>query len=536
MRGGKLVWVTAMAFLLMSSFRGYAQETVFSLLKSQTELADQYYAEKNYRKALSLYRNQYRKDHSAGALRVKMARCHYFLKEYKQAANVFESYTRSGAKLSASDRFCFAESLASTGNYKKAVDAYYDYLKLVPDDELVVQKIWRLDNIQFLYEDSLHYAVRSMTLNTTAGELNPVPYKNGFILMSNRKEVQVVQEVDASNSPFYKAYFVPSTYDSINGILKYGAPILFSRDLFSRFHTARVVFYNEGKKMVFASTGEKADAQGARTFRIYFAEEQQGEWKVKESFPYNSDDYSMSDPTINNEGTVLYFTSDKPGGMGGKDIYRAEYKNERWSNPENLGDAINTAHDETFPFLHPDKSLYFSSNGHPGMGGLDIFKTQYHEGAWKEVTNIGSPVNSSLDDFGIYIDSLSTHGYFSSNRKNAGFDDDLYEFDMDLQTYPLVIHGIVQMKEHNWSDSSALQPVSRAKLLLIDNIKDVVVLETHSDENGNFTMSIPYFSKYKIRIIASGEDEHIVSLEIPKYRKIDSKHEIVIVKDVFQSK
>jgi hypothetical protein len=223
------------------------------------------------------------------------------------------------------------------------------------------------------------------------------------------------------------------------------------------------------------------------------------------------------------------------GGFGGKDIYRSRYQGGQWSAPENLGETVNTVYDEVFPYLHLNKTLYFSSNGHPGLGGLDIFKVLLKENDFDEVQNAGFPINTKSDEFGIIIDSLSTHGYFSSNRKKGGYDDDIYEFDMDLQTYPLDISGLIRFKEHNWSDSSEIKPLGNAKFFLVDNIRNVVVYENSSDSTGNFSLLIPYFSKYRIRVVEEGGEEHVVSLDIPKHRKLHNKHEIVIVKDAFRT-
>jgi hypothetical protein len=223
-----------------------------------------------------------------------------------------------------------------------------------------------------------------------------------------------------------------------------------------------------------------------------------------------------------------------PGGFGGKDIYRSVNINGSWSKPENLGEAINTAYDETAPFLHLKKVLYFASSGHAGLGGTDIFKVMITNSSAGEVENMGYPINSTSDEFGINIDSLSTHGYFSSNRKNGGYDDDLYEFDMDLQTYPLELMGTLRFKEFAWNDSSELKPLGNARYYLIDNLREVIVHEGTSDEKGNFKWTIPYFSKYRVRVIGPDNDEHVVSLEIPKHRKDQSNHEIVVVKDLFK--
>jgi hypothetical protein len=355
------------------------------------------------------------------------------------------------------------------------------------------------------------------------------------VFLSNRKGMEVIEKIDGSlNTPFYKMYFSARSPDSA---IRYTKPSFFSRHLTKGFHAGPVAFYAAQKKMVFASTGVDGPGDARRPLQLYFAAEEEGHWKITGTFSHNSDLHSLTDPAINADGTVLYFSSDMHGGQGGKDLYRSELKDGQWSAPENLGETINTIHDEVFPFLHQENELYFSSNGHPGLGGLDIFRSRLLSKNFGEVTNAGYPLNSHGDDFGIVVDSLGMHGYLTSNRKNGAYDDDLYAFDIDLQTYPLDVSGVIRVKEHSWSDSSELKPFSNARMFLYDNLREAIVKESVSDGNGNFTITIPHFSSYTMRVAGPGNDkhEHIVSFEIPRYRNThDVKHEIVIVKDILQ--
>jgi tetratricopeptide (TPR) repeat protein len=534
MRTKRMILIIILTWLIVCQFAS-AQETVFTLFKKQSRLADEYYQNKNYSAALQIYSNLYKKD-STASLPIKIAQCFYFLKEYRKSIEEFKqalSYTQ----LNSTDQFYYAESLAAIGDYKNAIQIYRECLKKSPNLSLIAQKIWRLNNIQYLYEDSVHYVVRPVSLNTSNGELCPVPLDNGLVFISNRKEVQLVEKTDAAlNKPFYKAYFSATSPDTAKrGMLHYKRPALFHKDFYSQFHAGPLAFYNHQKKMVFASVDNKAGEEGKRTLHLFFAAETNGRWKITNEFPFNSTAYSVTDPSINEDGTILYFSSDMNGGFGGKDIYRSHYENGQWSGPENLGESINTPYDEVFPYLHSNRTLYFSSNGHPGMGGLDIFKSLLRGKDFDEVQNAGYPINTHSDEFGIILDSLSSHGYFTSNRKNEGYDDDLYEVDIDLQTYPLEISGLMRYKESTWNESTDLKPFAHARFYLIDNIRDVTVQEGTSDENGNFKWIIPYFSKYRIRVVGPDNDEHVVSLEIPKQRHLHSNHEIVIVKDVFRS-
>jgi hypothetical protein len=520
--------------LLTVAEKAACQETVFSLLSNNLKKADKHFNNKNYLDALSLYQS-IAKRKSSRDLDLKIARSYHFLKNYKQAIAVYEKYAIEN-KLPSTDLYYYAEAQSGISNYDKAIKSHQDYLERVPEDPLIIKKIWRLNNIQYLYEDSLHYAVRPIHVNTTEGELCAVPYQNGLVFISNRKQVQVIEETDGSrHAPFYRIYYAKGVTDTTaRESLEYGSVILFDKGLTSRFHVGAPSFYDRQTKLIFASTENKAGRDGRRTLQLYFAEKGDEGWRITSKFPFNSSPHSISHPTISEDGKILYFSSDMGGGMGGKDIYKSEFMNGQWSKPKNLGEPVNTTQDEVFPYLH-QHTLYFSSNGHAGLGGLDLFKSEITPGGYDEPQNVGYPLNTSYDDFGITIDSASTHGYFSSNRSKGGYNDDIYEFDMDFQTYPLEINGVMRFKEHGLADSLELKVMANARIFLIDNTRNVTVHESTSDINGNFSMIVPYLSKYKIRVVGEENDENIVSLEIPKHRKEDSKHEIVIVKDLFKS-
>jgi tetratricopeptide (TPR) repeat protein len=534
-RKNKICLAVGMILSLTVSLGAYGQENVFELLKSDMRLADEYYREKNYQKALQLYWNLHKNDPETEDLNIKIARCYYFLKEYRKSASVYEALKQSNKKLPHLDLYYLAEVQASAGNYVKAIETYREYLKTDPGDTTVAQKIWRLSNVAYLYEDSLHYAVRPVSINTEAGEICPRWYKDGIMFLSNRKATQVIEKLDQSNGAFYKTYFSKASPDSLReNILSYKKPVLVEGEIASKLHCGPMAFYENGRKMVFASSGKSENESQPRTLQLYFAEERNGNWETVQSFAGNSNDYSVTDPTITADGMELYFSSDMKGGFGGNDIYRCVFRDGAWTKPVNLGWQVNTPYNEVSPFIQRGNTLYFSSDGHPGLGGLDIFKVQLHDGEWGEVMNLGYPINTAADEFGVIIDSLSTHGYFSSNRKRAGFDDDLYEFDIDLQHYPLTVAGLIHTKENILTDSLQLQPFAHAKILLIDNIRHVTVYETLTDDDGNFSIVVPYFSKFRITVTGADGHEHVVSLEISKNRKMNTRHEIVIVKDYFQ--
>jgi outer membrane protein OmpA-like peptidoglycan-associated protein len=163
--------------------------------------------------------------------------------------------------------------------------------------------------------------------------------------------------------------------------------------------------------------------------KLYIAEVGDGEWKEEREFKYNSDEYSVGHPALGTGDSLLYFVSDMPGGFGGTDIYVCERAGGDWLAPKNLGPEINTEGDEMFPWVNEEGVLYFSSDGHGGLGGLDVFRVKSEGGSWVRLKNLGSPINSPQDDFGLIRDREDkSRGYFTSDRTGGQGSDDIYSF------------------------------------------------------------------------------------------------------------
>ncbi len=212
----------------------------------------------------------------------------------------------------------------------------------------------------------------------------------------------------------------------------------FSKHLNSKYHEGPCTFFHDGSKIIFTRNGnsggggifgQKKDV--IDRLKLYSADKKGNDWSNIRELPFNSSDYSCGHPTISFDDKVLFFVSDMPGGYGGTDIYVTRFNNGEWSKPMNLGGGVNTAGNEMFPFVDKEGGLFFSSDGHPGLGDLDIFYVKTDLKTLKAsgpVRNAGAPINSSRDDFGIISDAQRQSGYFSSNRKRGGGDDDIYRF------------------------------------------------------------------------------------------------------------
>lgn len=511
-----------------------AQQSVFEVFTSDKVLANQYFERGELKEAIRLAE----RSRSADSYLI-IARSNYRLKEYQKSLNAYESYVASGKKLTTEDNRTYAEVNLSLKKYEQALAAFQQVLQAEPANQEVMQKIWRISNIDYLYEDSVHFATRLLGINTPHSEWGAVPVRNGLLFLSNRPSANPVKKVDAAtHQSFYRMLNTSEKPDTLlEGWGKlYGKPGFYVEAPDVSGNAAGFCLYGNGLKMIFTASANEKNSKGIRTLGLYFAELQGDRWKIVRSFDHNNAAWSITDPALDTVNNVLYFASDKPGGYGRMDLYQSNLANGRWAEPVNLGDVINTSGDEIFPYYHQN-SLYFSSSGQPGMGGLDIFKAYLTGNQSEEPVNLGYPMNSSNDDFSITLtDSKGTHGFFSSNRKQGGLDDDIYEFDMDMQTYPFEITGVIKQMDHTWNkDSVEIRTLTNAKILLVDNVRNLTVQETNSNESGEFSLKIPYFSKYAVRVVDADGVESIVVFEIPRQRKESTVHEIVIVKDIFQS-
>ena len=519
------------AVLLLVTGTAYCQESIFNGLRSDTKRADRYYSINEYQNALDLYLADERKKNSSTQISLKIGRTYFQLKEYKNSAFWYNKYLSHSNSLPDEDLYNYAEVLTSTSDYNKAIIFYKRYQQAYPNDKSVIGKIWRLSNIQYLLEDSIYYSIKLADIKLAGAAYSPAYYKNGLVFVADKMEIGGISKVDGFNNTQFKTlYYTEIQRDTLNSEMWYNFSEVtgFSEDLASKYNTGPITFFPGDDKMIFTRNGDYNQQQGSR-LQLFIAEKSNGKWHEIEPLPFNSMNYSVSSPALNKDGTILYFVSDMPGGFGQKDLYVSYFKNNTWTSPKNLGDAVNTPGDEDSPFVH-NTNLYFSSNGHNGLGGLDIYKIDYRFLS-EQVTNMGYPVNSSFDDFGIALNENGTRGFISSNRLKGGFDDNIYEIEIDLQSYPLTIKGKVKYKELNWRESIRDELLVNADLLLIDNRRKIQVGSSTTDSLGNFELAIPYASSYVLKIVSPGIGEITVKLEIPKNKKPDNMHDIVIIKN-----
>ena len=258
-------------------------------------------------------------------------------------------------------------------------------------------------------------------------------------------------------------------------------PKLFSKHLRSDFHTGGVCFSNSEKTIYFTETIPKDTHSVLKIFRAQLID---GKWRHKRELNFNSDNYSCAHPALSPDEAYLYFSSDMPGGYGGKDLYRCEKADSGWGSPINLGSSINTPGDEMFPYLYRNHVLFFTSNGYVGYGGLDIFSSVYKGSAWNRIRVEKRPLNSSADDFALVFNPRNEHEIlFSSNRDGNGTKDGIFY----IYKYPVPADTI----SGQLYDELTENPIDGAFVYAIDRNTSDTLASTKSDKDGKFKMIIP---------------------------------------------
>lgn len=277
--------------------------------------------------------------------------------------------------------------------------------------------------------DKKVFMTNEATINSEGLEYSPAFLDDGIVFISTQTAAKRYKVRDKRINKNIMSIFQAQRED--NGLLK--PPVPFAFELLSTVHEGPLTFNRTADNIFFTrnniKNGKKKKAKdGIVKLKIYSAEKVGDDWKNIEELPFNDDQSNTMHPSISVEGDALYFASDRPGGIGGMDIYVAYRRGGVWSEPENLGPTINTESDEVFPFIHADGTLYFASKGHPGFGELDIFSSRNIGGSWASPVNLSTPFNSEQDDFGFIIDRDKKNGYISSNRNGGRGGDDIYSF------------------------------------------------------------------------------------------------------------
>ncbi|MEO7531648.1 MAG: tetratricopeptide repeat protein, partial [Sediminibacterium sp.] len=474
-----------------------------------------------------------------------IAEAYWYVKNYDSALLYYKLYESKHGSLF-STRQHIAELSANHKQYAEATTIYKKLTTELPkkSDKLLAERLKGFSNTQSFLRDSLDYSIRLLNLNTQQQDFSPQYFQRGMVFVSNRYSKKTAEkEFGWDGLPFANIYWVKDTADlyttdtvagfssrthTVNNIKanddytsqtsndndiivvtgarsNYNGTIhrlaKFSDELNTKYNYGPLCFNKAGDKVYFTRNNLNAN-KGRYNLEICIATMDKGTWGDIKVLPFVQPDYDFYHPALSNDESRLYFCSNKPDGMGGSDIYYVNTGNDYdMTVIFPLDNKVNTAGNELFPTIHGD-TLYFSSDGFAGLGGLDIYKTYQARGNWKVPVNMGYPVNSSFDDFGVIYNTSNTKGFFSSNRLGT---DDIYVF--ENAPFKVKLEGTVLSR-------LTLRRLDIAKVLLRADDEDKTIIDSFvTDITGNFHFPVRPGRSYTLLASRNGFIED--SLKVP---------------------
>jgi outer membrane protein OmpA-like peptidoglycan-associated protein len=402
------------------SFIIFAQKNDRNYIEGQNA-----YKRMQFVKALELFQKAYSKDTSSLLIKEKIAHCYRRLQDTKQAEFWYAQVVKSPFT-DPEDKIYYAQALASNNKHAEAQLWYNAYAKQVRDDPRALSFAMAYMNLDDFYKDSAAYKVRLSPFNSKESDFSPAYWGKRIAFVSNRNHK--AEKFKWDNSSFLEIFFYE---DGKVKEMKF--------DTKTHYHEGPLAIFPKGDSMIFTRNNQrKSKSQMQKSLnpsdkinklKLFLTFRQSnGSWGKEKEFPHNVEDFNTMHPALSPDGKTLYFASDRVGSLGGMDLYVSRFEEGQWSLPENLGNTINTRGNEAFPFVDSKGNLYFASNGHGGLGGFDIFIAEYVGGKFMPPVNLGYPINSIKDDFGFIYKPETQMGFLSSNREGGLGKDDIYEF------------------------------------------------------------------------------------------------------------
>lgn len=431
--------------------------------------AEQLFNSFSYMKAIEKYEKLIEKDFNKNYAQRQIGNAYMMLRQPAKAVTYYREAVK-GENIPPVYYYYFAQALRGTKDYKASKQWMKKFKETNPGDSRVSEFFEKQDMTSAIFNKQEKYTLSTLNINTKFSDYGATSLDNNIVFVSTRDSgVSILRKYAWNNQPFLDMYIAD----------KNGNVSKIKGDVNSIYHEGTATFNQAKNRMYFTRNNYQnnkkvKDKKGTVNLKIFTAELVNNEWKNIKETSINSDQFSSGHPSLNKEGTKLYFTSNRPGGVGGSDIYVADAtSNGALSNPTNLGNTVNTEGNEMFPFIHDQGTLFFSSDGHLGLGMLDVFATVKDENnTITNTINLGKPLNSNKDDFAYYLDAKGFNGYISSNRKGGVGDDDIYAFN---RIPPFKVKGQV------FDDANGL-PMEGAKVSLMDgNDKEIAYFITKKD-------------------------------------------------------
>lgn len=414
-----------------------------------------------------------------------IADTYYKLNDMQKAVRWLEKlYNIQGNQLPDLYVLRYTQALRSAKDYDKANKIDREIIAKKKDKAKLQLFIANQRHLDSLSQKKSLFEINNLEINSKYSDFGATFYGDKLVYSSSKEIATIDKKKYSWNNQSYLTLYVAERTQTDGNLSN---EKLFLPEITSKYHDATITFSNDLQTFYYTTntlkgTKLKNNKKGTNNFQIIKSTINSGKITKKEKLSFNSLEYSVGHPSLSPNGKWLFFVSDMPGGYGETDIYMVElFANGSMSTPKNLGPKINTIGREMFPYFNNEK-LYFSSEGHFGFGGLDIFESNFNGSEFSYPKNIGEPINSNKDDFSFIVDSTSKFGYFSSNRDSGKGDDDIYYFTKKETECTQYINGIVV-------NSKSKKPIDNVSIKVFNSFGNLKK-EYFSDTNGKFDFEI----------------------------------------------
>ena len=496
-----------------------------------TKKADKHFAKFEFVEAVEAYNKLVEKGSGDAYVYGRLAEANYNIFNTVEAERWYAKALESSSDPEMTYRY--SQMLKANGKYEASNVAMQKFATMHPEDSRAIAFNANPDYIRRILKKGNKLTVENLDINSPAADFGATIQDGKLYLTSARNDSR--KDYGWNEEPFLDIYEYTVGLDGT-----YQEETLLSKDINTKHHEGVVSFSLDGKTMYFSRESfyediyEKDSVSNTKfsVLHIYKATKSGDEWKNVEALSINDENHSIKNPSVSKDGKTLYFASDMPGGQGGFDIYKAPINNDgQVGEPVNLGKEVNTGGQEMFPYSSHDNTLYFSSNGHLGLGGLDVFFISENNGKMSPLRNIGAPVNSNSDDFAFNMDE-SGDGFVSSNRAGGKGGDDVYAVKkiQPICDVEMIVH--VENSETGESIANATVTLSDESGSLIasetTNAEGLVTFNVECDKNTNLVVGAEEYENNTADVSGTKEEQVEVEVKLDPVKKIIVADRIVL--------
>jgi outer membrane protein OmpA-like peptidoglycan-associated protein/tetratricopeptide (TPR) repeat protein len=482
----------------LSVFKSFAQE-------SKINKADKNYNSLAYKDAIKLYEMAGEKGYKSEEMFKKLGNSYYFNSDYEAAARWYGKLFEMDSAPGSEYFYRYSQCLKSIGQWDKADKIMEEFNVFYKNDtrgKLYKENINYIDQVK---ANSGRYTIEDAGINSKYSDYSTIVHNNKIYFASARDTGNFSKRKHKWNNEYFTNLY-EADLDSLK-VKKIKSAVN------SKFHESSPAFTKDGRTVYFTRNdyvnGKRGrDENKVTLVKIYKASFENNKWTNILSLPFNSDNYSTGHPALSADEKTLYFSSNMPGSFGQSDIYKVSVDSSGgYGSPQNLGKSINTEGKETFPYVTSENEIYFASDGHPGLGGLDVFVGKIEDnGTISNIQNLGTDINSPKDDFAYTIDPITRKGYFSSNKDGGQGSDDIYKF---TETRKL---KCIQNLEGIVTDDGNGTILPDTKVILYE--KEQIKFTAVSDPAGFYSLPAECSKAYTIRAERRNYDKKEISVVI----------------------